>query len=96
MVTVSMKSGPLAGREYHGLWELLDAQAELRASCKHESVKVETGFCGQYSTWPRYWRRTRCARCGSVRSNMSVKIGRISEFLEFCDAETFMELTTKS
>lgn len=60
---VAMKDGPLAGIKYDGIWELMDAQAELRRVCPHDETRIESGRCGPDK---RHWQRERCTQCQAV------------------------------
>jgi phage FluMu protein Com len=64
---VSVESGPLAGKKFNGLLELMDAQALLRNKCKHikRFREVESGLSGMKQS-RRAWVRVRCSRCQAV------------------------------
>ena len=73
---VSVTTGPLAGKKFPGLLELMDAQAELRQSCKHMKRfrKVESGLCG-LGSHRRAFVRVRCDRCKEVlESHMTPRL----------------------
>jgi hypothetical protein len=58
MATLIIKTGPLAGRKFDGIWDLLDAQQEFQESCVHPTTSVESGSNKRFT-----WRRLRCTRC---------------------------------
>ena len=63
MLKIGMKEGPLKDVMYDGVFELLDAQAELRGMCAHDETRIESGVCGPLK---RRWRRERCTYCQAV------------------------------
>jgi len=60
---VWMNEGPLKDVKYDGLFELMDAQAELRRVCPHDETRIESGRCGPDK---RHWQRERCTQCQAV------------------------------
>ena len=63
MGTISVITGPMAGQQFESLWDLMSAEAEMRAECPHDEREIETGYVGRRS---KRYTRERCMRCKAI------------------------------
>ena len=64
MGTITVKSGPLAGRKYESLLDLLDDQQVLIEACDHAGAKPYAMIVGILTGKPREVSGLDCPACG--------------------------------
>lgn len=72
---LTIEHGPLKGRKFNALLDLIEAQDKIRATCKHQLRfrRVESGLTGKGAR-RRGWVRVRCTRCGDILENHTTPV----------------------